>query len=180
MAWPSLTAPRSAQCFRRYTLRSSPVARKLSLIGPNLPGLAPPNITAAFFYTRADSPYKTLEDIRKAAEPPRCSTTAVGTASHYVPKLIEEAIKLRLNLVTGYPGGAEQDIAFERGEVQCRALAIATFLAGSPILLVSRKVSFVCCCRLRGNGIRSYLTSQPFLNLWIKKKLPRRLEAWSM
>ena len=44
-----------------------------------------------------------------------------ATASHYVPKLIEETLKLRLNLVTGYPGGAEQDLALERGEVQCRA-----------------------------------------------------------
>ena len=91
-----------------------------------------PEHNGSVFYTRADSPYKTLEDIRKAAEPPRCSTTAVGTASHYVPKLIEEAIKLRLNLVTGYPGGAEQDLALERGEVQCRAVAIATFFGREP------------------------------------------------
>jgi tripartite-type tricarboxylate transporter receptor subunit TctC len=86
-----------------------------------------PEHNGSVFYTRADTQYKTLEDIRKAAEPPKCSTTAVGTASHYVPKLMEEALKLRLNLVTGYPGGAEQDLALERGEVQCRAVAIATF-----------------------------------------------------
>lgn len=91
-----------------------------------------PEHNGSVFYTRADTQYKTLEDIRKAAEPPRCSTTGVGTASHYVPKLIEDALKLRLNLVTGYPGGAEQDLALERGEVQCRAVAIATFFGREP------------------------------------------------
>ena len=88
---------------------------------------------------RADTQYKTLEDIRKAAEPPKCSTTAVGTASHYVPKLMEEALKLRLNLVTGYPGGAEQDLALERGEVQCRAVAIATFFGREPYFTWHKK-----------------------------------------
>jgi tripartite-type tricarboxylate transporter receptor subunit TctC len=32
----------------------------------------------------------------------------------------------------GYQGGAEQDLAFERGEVVCRALSIPTFFAREP------------------------------------------------
>jgi tripartite-type tricarboxylate transporter receptor subunit TctC len=32
----------------------------------------------------------------------------------------------------GYRGGAEQDLAFERGEVVCRALSIPTFFAREP------------------------------------------------
>ena len=31
-------------------------------------------------FMRADAPYKTIEDIRKAAEPPKCSATGVGTS----------------------------------------------------------------------------------------------------
>jgi len=88
---------------------------------------------------RTDSPYKTLDDIRKASEPPKCSTTAVGPSSHYVPKLAEEALKLRFNLVTGYPGGAEQDMALERGEVQCRAVAIGTFFGREPYFTWHKK-----------------------------------------
>jgi hypothetical protein len=49
-----------------------------------------PEHNGSVFYTRADSRYKTLDDMRKAAEPAKCSTTAVGTSSHYIPKLIEE------------------------------------------------------------------------------------------
>ena len=32
----------------------------------------------------------------------------------------------------GYKGGSEQDLALERGEVQCRALSIPTFFAREP------------------------------------------------
>src|SRR5207247_2653517 len=46
-----------------------------------------PERTERIFYIRADSGYKTIEDLRKAAEPPKCGATGVGTASYYLPKL---------------------------------------------------------------------------------------------
>jgi tripartite-type tricarboxylate transporter receptor subunit TctC len=91
------------------------------------------------FYTKSDSPYKTLQDIRKASEPPKCSTTGTGTSGHFVPRLLEETLKLKINLVAGYQGGSEQDLAFERGEVQCRALSVPTFLSREPFLTWRKK-----------------------------------------
>jgi tripartite-type tricarboxylate transporter receptor subunit TctC len=88
--------------------------------------------TAWLFYMRTDTPYKTLEDIRKAPEPPKCSATGSGTSGHFVPKLLEEAFGVKFRLVMGYKGGSEQDLALERGEVQCRALSIPTFYAREP------------------------------------------------
>jgi tripartite-type tricarboxylate transporter receptor subunit TctC len=88
--------------------------------------------TPWLLYMRTDTPYKTLEDIRKAAEPPKCSTTGTGTSGHFVPKLLEEAIGAKFALVSGYKGGGEQDLALERGEVQCRALSIPTFFSREP------------------------------------------------
>jgi tripartite-type tricarboxylate transporter receptor subunit TctC len=38
----------------------------------------------------------------------------------------------KFNVIMGYRGGAEQDLAFERGEVVCRALSIPTFFAREP------------------------------------------------
>jgi tripartite-type tricarboxylate transporter receptor subunit TctC len=90
--------------------------------------------TPYLFYMKADSPYKTFEDIRKAKEPPRCSATSTGTSGHFVPKLLEEAIGAKFNIVMGYQGGAEQDLAFERGEVVCRSLSIPTFFAREPFI----------------------------------------------
>ncbi|MBI4487792.1 MAG: hypothetical protein HY694_01790 [Deltaproteobacteria bacterium] len=83
-------------------------------------------------YMRTDAPYKTLEDIRKAKEPPRCSATGTGTSGHFVPKLLEEALGTKFRLIMGYKGGGEQDLALERGEVECRALSIPTFFAREP------------------------------------------------
>jgi tripartite-type tricarboxylate transporter receptor subunit TctC len=81
---------------------------------------------------RTDAPYRTLEDIRKASEPPKCSATGTGTSGHFVPRLLEEALGLKFRLVMGYKGGGEQDLALERGEVQCRSLSIPTFFSREP------------------------------------------------
>lgn len=85
-------------------------------------------------FMRSDAPYKSIEDIRKAAEPPKCSATGVGTSGHLVPRLLEETLLLKFRLVTGYPGGAEQDLALERGEVHCRAITIAAFFSREPFI----------------------------------------------
>src|SRR5687768_7397129 len=71
---------------------------------PKLTWIGSPERTDRIFYVRADTPYKTLEDIRKAAEPPKCGTTGVGTASYYWPRLLEEMFGFKLNLVPGYQG----------------------------------------------------------------------------
>jgi tripartite-type tricarboxylate transporter receptor subunit TctC len=94
--------------------------------------LGSPDRIEWLFYMRSDAPYKTMEDIRKASEPPKCSTTGTGTSGHFVPRLLEETLKLRIKLVAGYQGGSEQDLALERGEVQCRALSVPTFLSREP------------------------------------------------
>jgi tripartite-type tricarboxylate transporter receptor subunit TctC len=88
--------------------------------------------TSWLFYMRTDTGLKSLEDIRKAPEPPKCSATGTGTSGHFVPKLLEEAFGAKFKLIMGYKGGAEQDLALERGEVQCRALSIPTFYAREP------------------------------------------------
>ena len=93
-----------------------------------------PEQNGSLLFMRSDAPYKSLEDIRKAAEPPKCSATGVGTSGHLIPTLLEETLGLKFQLVTGYPGGAEQDLALERGEVHCRAITIAAFFARQPFI----------------------------------------------
>jgi tripartite-type tricarboxylate transporter receptor subunit TctC len=88
--------------------------------------------TPWLLYMRKDTPYKTMEDIRKSAQPPKCSATGTGTSGYFIPKLLEEAFGAKFNIVMGYQGGAEQDLAFERGEVVCRSLSVATFFAREP------------------------------------------------
>jgi tripartite-type tricarboxylate transporter receptor subunit TctC len=88
--------------------------------------------TPWLLYMKTDTPYKTIEDVRKAKQPPKCSATGTGTSGHFIPRLLEEALAAKFTVVMGYQGGAEQDLAFERGEVVCRSLSIPTFFAREP------------------------------------------------
>ena len=88
--------------------------------------------TPWLLYMKTDTPYKTIEDVRKASVAPKCSATGTGTSGYFIPKLLEEAVGAKFNIVMGYQGGAEQDLAFERGEVVCRSLSIPTFFAREP------------------------------------------------
>lgn len=88
--------------------------------------------TPWLFYMNSNTPYKTIDDVRKSKDAPKCSATSSGTSGHFIPKLLEEALGAKFNVVMGYRGGAEQDLAFERGEVVCRALSIPTFFAREP------------------------------------------------
>ena len=81
---------------------------------------------------RTDAPYKTLEDIRNASEPPRCSATGVGSSGYDIPRVLEDTLGLRFKVISGYPGGADQDLAMERGEVHCRAFTIDAFFGREP------------------------------------------------
>lgn len=98
-----------------------------------------PEHNGTLLFMRSDAPYKSIEDIRKAKEPPKCSATGVGTSGHLIPRLLEETLNLKFHLVTGYPGGAEQDLALERGEVQCRAITVAAFFGREPFLSWHKK-----------------------------------------
>ena len=68
--------------------------------------LGSPDRSEHLVYMRADSPYKSIQDVRAASTPPKCGATGTGTTSHYMPRLLEETIGTKFNLVLGYPGGA--------------------------------------------------------------------------
>jgi tripartite-type tricarboxylate transporter receptor subunit TctC len=91
-----------------------------------------PERTVRIIYGRSDTPYKTLDDIRNAPAHPRCGATALGTVGHYFPRLIEEVAGVRFNIVTGYPGAAEIDLAMQKGEVQCRAGSLEGYFGSEP------------------------------------------------
>ncbi|MGB7951874.1 MAG: tripartite tricarboxylate transporter substrate-binding protein [Candidatus Binatia bacterium] len=87
---------------------------------------------AMMLYMRADTPYKTIEDIRQASVPPKCGAEGTASSAYYLPKLLEETIGAKFTVVTGYNSGTDVDLAVERGEVQCRAFTIAAFFAREP------------------------------------------------
>jgi tripartite-type tricarboxylate transporter receptor subunit TctC len=83
-------------------------------------------------YMRADAPYKSMHDIRRASEAPKCGATGTGTSGHYIPRMLEEALGTKFTIVTGYAGGNEIDLATERNEVVCRSFTTAAYFAREP------------------------------------------------
>ena len=55
-------------------------------------------------YMRADSPYKTIDEVRNAKEPPKCGTTGISNSGYVVPKLLEETIGGKVQCCTRLPG----------------------------------------------------------------------------
>jgi tripartite-type tricarboxylate transporter receptor subunit TctC len=81
---------------------------------------------------RADLPYKSLADVRRAKQTLKCGSTGAGTSGSYLPKLLEETLGTKFSIVSGYQGGGEIDLAVERGELQCRALTIQAYHSREP------------------------------------------------
>ena len=101
-----------------------------------------PEKSDVLLYMRADTPYKTIEDIRKASTPPKCGSTGTAGTDYILARLIEDTLDAKIDSVLGYPGGSEIDLAVEKGEVQCRGLTAAPFFGREPFISW-RKRNFV-------------------------------------
>jgi tripartite-type tricarboxylate transporter receptor subunit TctC len=90
-------------------------------------------------YIRADSPYKSIDDIIKAKEPPKCGGSGTADQSALLTRLLEETVGAKFVRVLGYKGGGEVDLAMERGEVVCRATRITVHFSREPFLSWEKK-----------------------------------------
>lgn len=101
-----------------------------------------PVISNHLLYMRTDTPYKSMDDIRKISTPPKCGANGTASIGYYMPKLLEETIDAKFNIITGYQSGVDVDLAVERGEVICRAFTITSYFAREPFISW-RKRNFV-------------------------------------
>jgi len=90
-------------------------------------------------YMRSDTPFKTIRDVTKAVEPPKCGSTGTGSPSYYLIKLLNESVGTKFDVVTGYKGGQDIDLAVEKGEVHCRAFTVTTYFAREPFISWRKK-----------------------------------------
>ena len=87
---------------------------------------------STMLYMRSDAPYKTIADVIKAKELPKCGSTGTASTSYILLKILEETLGAKFNIVLGYPGGSEIDVAVERGEVVCRGQDVASHFGREP------------------------------------------------
>jgi tripartite-type tricarboxylate transporter receptor subunit TctC len=107
-------------------------AKEVKFDWPKLSWIGSPERIDQVLFMRTDTPYKTLEEMRKAAEPPRCAATGRSGAGYFLPKLLEEGLGLKIQMVVGYGGGGDMNLAMEKGEVQCRAGTVSAYLGREP------------------------------------------------
>jgi tripartite-type tricarboxylate transporter receptor subunit TctC len=127
-----------------------------------------PVSSKSLMYMRADTPYKTIEDIRTATTPPKCGATGVTSSAYYMPKLMEDAFGTKFDVVSGYIAGSDIDLAVERGEVVCRAFTINAFFAREPFI-TWRKKNFVRVLYQTGSRSDSRLKGVPLFNELMNK-----------
>ena len=117
----------------------------------------------SLMYMRADTPYKTIDNVRTASTPPKCGATGVTSAAYYMPKLLEDAIGTKFDVVSGYVAGQDIDLAVERGEVQCRAFTVNAYFAREPFI-TWRKKNFVNVLYQTGSRRDARLTDVPLFS----------------
>ena len=121
-----------------------------------------PDRSRNLLYVRADTPFKTIHDVRNASDPVKCSATGTGTVGHYFPRLLDQTIGTKFTVVAGYQGGPEMDLALERNEVQCRALTLAAWFSGE-IYRKWRETGFTRVLVQAGNKRDERLLQVPLL-----------------
>ena len=117
----------------------------------------------SLMYMRADTPYKSIEDVRTASTPPKCGATGVTSSAYYMPKLLEEATGAKFEVVPGYVAGQDIDLAVERGEVMCRAFTVNAFFAREPFI-TWRKKNFVRVLYQTGSKRDARIKDVPLFN----------------
>jgi len=100
--------------------------------------LGSPTQVEQIIYIRADSPYKSMDDVRKAAVAPKCGATGTSSTGYYLGNLLEETLGAKFNTLTGYKDGPEVELAVERGEVLCRGISLETLYGREPLLSWSK------------------------------------------
>ncbi|MBI2088196.1 MAG: hypothetical protein HYT78_05545 [Deltaproteobacteria bacterium] len=91
-----------------------------------------PDRNPSILYIRADTPFKSIEDVRKAKVPPKCGDT--GWESGSVVLALQELLGAKFEVVVGYQEANAVDLAVVRGEVVCRFLGLTAHFSREPFL----------------------------------------------
>jgi tripartite-type tricarboxylate transporter receptor subunit TctC len=99
---------------------------------PKFSFIGSPERVDQVLFIRTDFPQKTLEELRQAKEAPRCGALARTTLAYFLPKLVEDGLGIKIQMVLGYGGGGDMNIAIERGELHCRAGTVSAYIGREP------------------------------------------------
>ena len=159
-----------SRCFHPDSISTSSASRRSSSIGRSTAGSAHRCGTS-----------KSYDACRYALSQHRRYSESGATAAlrhhrhrrhgHYFPKFIEESLGAKFQIVLGYPGNRDVEVAIERGEVHCYAITKEAFLREPGSWL--KKALCERWCKEDKNGIRSFPKRRPSMSSW--KNTKRRM-----
>ena len=91
-----------------------------------------PSIEPSIMYMRSDAPYKSIEDMIKAKQAPKCGGTGTSSTDFILSSILEELLGAKIDSVLGYPGGTEIDLAVAKNEVVCRSHSMSAHFGREP------------------------------------------------
>ena len=92
---------------------------------------------------RADSPFKTIDDVEKPGRPLLLGGLAAGGTDTDIVLIARDVFKLNVQLVRGYKGSSELNLAIQRGEVEGRAIGMSSLQTTMTDWLNQGKLRFL-------------------------------------
>jgi tripartite-type tricarboxylate transporter receptor subunit TctC len=111
-------------------------ARKFEWIG------APATLEGVFAFT-ASSGFRNLEAWKTARNPAKVGATGPGSETHDIPKILQAAVGLPLQVISGYKGTADIRLAAENGEIDGMCTGWESVKVGWRKVLEEGKVNIV-------------------------------------
>ncbi|MFN3889504.1 MAG: Bug family tripartite tricarboxylate transporter substrate binding protein [Beijerinckiaceae bacterium] len=89
---------------------------------------------AYLMVVRDEHPARKMEDINKQAKPIKLGGTRAGATNIVFALMAHDLLKLKVDLVRGYPGASQIWLAMESGELDGQFVDISAILVGRPNL----------------------------------------------
>ena len=98
-------------------------------------------------YMRADS-YTSIgaiqEAVRQGKPLPRVGATGVGSTGYVLPRVLEELVGIKLfNIIAGYPGGPDVDLALVKSEIHGAGRTYVSLLERSRHMLEKGEIAVI-------------------------------------
>ena len=99
-------------------------------------------------YMRTDTTYGSVRAIQEAVQqgkpPPRMGATGIGSTGYVLPRVVEELVGMKLfNIIAGYPGASEVDLALVKTEIHGAGRTYVSLLERSRHLLDKGEVTVI-------------------------------------
>ena len=109
----------------------------------------------SLMYMRADTPYKTIEDVRTASTPPKCGATGVTSSAYYMPKLLEDAIRHEIRRCTrDMSPGRTLTWRWNAAKFSAAPLRSTRFSPASRSSPGARRISLTCSIRPAASAMK--------------------------